>query len=133
MLRFNVQSFQSQNVLTLFLISLKRQKVLMAKMHIGLKLYIKTDGSLGIWNTLILLFGIIKLYTPMEHQIISQRITLTMPWSFFCEQILKRNINHRYFSFYFLNFPTSKSWCPLSTTPTIASKPLSTVTDKKGT
>ena len=46
----------------------------------------------------------IKLYTPMEHLITSQKLTLMLLRSSFCKKFLKRNINHRYFNLLFLNF-----------------------------
>ena len=52
-----------------------------------------------------------NLYTTMEHPFLSQKETLTVFRSFFRSLIFKRNIDHRYINFLFLNFPASKcSW-----------------------
>ena len=50
----------------------------------------------------------VKLYTTMEHSFLSQKKILTVFRSFFHSLIFKRNINHCYISFLFLNFPASK-------------------------
>ena len=55
-----------------------------------------------------LLWRRVKLYTSMEHLIISQKITFAVFMSFFCKRIFKRNMDHRYFAFLLLNFRPSK-------------------------
>ena len=52
----------------------------------------------------------IKLYTLMEHPIISQKMTLTVFWSLFCEQNFKRIRNHRYSIFFVFDLPSLKTF-----------------------
>ena len=82
------EAFQPQNVVILFLFSLKHSYLLTMKIIPDLSNYLLRSK---------------RLYTPLEHPITSQKMTLMVFRLFFCKLIFRRNIRYRYFNLLLLN------------------------------
>ena len=87
------EGFQFQNVLILFLFSVKHSYLLTAKIALDVNPPLP-NIEYRIQNITNTTLEKCKVIYPIEHPIASQKIALTVFRSSFCKYIFKRNINH---------------------------------------